>query len=217
MEARAYFNLILRYAWLIILIMVVAGVGTAVVDSMREPTYRATARVVVRPAAGLSEERTTVDMVAQMGARFIPGTFAQIVTSAAVEADAQKAVGLSAAAATDYPVEANVLPDTAVVELAMTGRDPVLLAKYLNATVDATIKNSKDLFRVVDLVPLETVQPPQNKISPVPSRDIPLAVGLGLAAGVLLALALGYIRAPAPTPVARPVDHPQPVLSADRG
>jgi capsular polysaccharide biosynthesis protein len=83
--------------------------------------------------------------------------------------------------------------------------------------VDATIKNSKDLFRVVDLVPLETVQPPQNKISPVPSRDIPLAVGLGLAAGVLLALALGYIRAPAPAPVARPVDHPQPVLSADRG
>ena len=217
MEARAYFNLILRYAWLIILIMVVAGVGTAVVDSMRDPTYRATARVAVRPAAGLSDERTTVDMVAQMGARFIPGTFAQIVTSAAVEAAAQKAAGLSAAAATDYPVEANVLPDTAVVELAMTGRDPVLLAKYLNATVDATIKNSKDLFRVVDLVPLETVQPPQNKISPVPSRDIPLAIGLGLAAGVLLALALGYIRAPAPTPVARPVDHAQPALTADRG
>jgi capsular polysaccharide biosynthesis protein len=217
MEARAYFNLILRYAWLIILIMVVAGVGTAIVDSVREPTYRSTARVVVRPATDLTDQRTTVDMLAQMGARFIPGTFAQIVTSAAVETEAQKAVGLSATAATDYPVEANVLPDTAVVEIAVTGRDPALLAKYLNATVDATIKNSKDLFRVVDLVPLETVQPPQNKISPVPSRDIPLAVGLGLAAGVLLALALGYLRAPAPTVVAQPVDRPQPVLSTDRG
>jgi capsular polysaccharide biosynthesis protein len=216
MEARVYFNLIWRYAWLIILIMVVAGVGTAVVDSMRDPTYRATARVAVRPAASLSDERTMVDMVAQMGARFIPGTFAQTVTSAAVQAAAQKAAGLSADAAKDYPVDANVLPDTAVVEIAMTGKDPALLAKYLNATVAATIQNSKDLFRVVDLVPLETVQPPQNKISPVPSRDIPLAVGLALAAGILLALALGYLRAPAPVAVARPVDNAHPVLTADR-
>ena len=81
MEARAYFNLILRYAWLIILIMVVAGVGTAVVDSMREPTYRATARVVVRPAAGLSDERTTVDMVAQMGDPAEANTFINIAVA----------------------------------------------------------------------------------------------------------------------------------------
>ena len=205
MELRTYLNSIFRYWWLVLLLLVAGGIIAAGLDSVRQPVYSSEARVAVRPSPTLSDTRTIIDLVGQMGARYIAGTFAQTFTSAQVRDVAQKAVGLSADAAADYPLQANVLPDTAVISVEGTGPDPTVLVNYINATLEATVHDTADLFRVMELVPLEQARVPHTPDSPQPSRDIPAGAGLGLGLGIVLALAIDYIRGVRPSaPVAPP-------------
>lgn len=199
MELRTYLMSILRYWWLVLLLLVAGGATSAVLDRVKQPVYSSEARVAVRPSPTLSDTRTIIDLVGQMGARYIAGTFAQTFTSAQVRDVAQKAVGLSADQADDYPLQANVLPDTSVISVEGTGPDPTILVNYINATLEATVHDTGDLFRVMDLVPLEQARVPHSPDSPQPSRDIPAGAGLGLGLGIVLALIIDYIRGVRPT------------------
>ena len=168
MELRTYLNSIFRYWWLVLLLLVVGGVLAAGLDRVKKPVYSSEARVAVRPSPTLSDTRTIIDLVGQMGARYIAGTYAQTFTSAQVRDVAQKAVGLSADDADDYALQANVLPDTAVIAVEGTGPDPTILVNYINATLEATVHDTGDLFRVMDLVPLEQAGVPHSPTPPNP-------------------------------------------------
>lgn len=221
MEIRTYLNIILRYWWVVLLALVAGGVIAAGMDRIKKPTYSAAARVTVRPSPTLSDTRSIIDLVGQMGAKYIAGTFAQTFTSSDVKTAAAKAVGLTQDAAISYPLDAEVLPDTAVIQVSGTGPDPTLLVNYINATLEATIGNTRDLFRVMDLVTLEPARVPSAPVSPQPSRDIPFGAGIGLGVGILLALILDFVRGlrntrAAALPVAARSDLPVSPLSNRR-
>lgn len=196
MEIRAYLRTIARYWFIIVLVTLISGATAALLVSVKQPIYSANARVATRPAPNLDDTRTIVDLLGQMTARSVTGTFAQAFTSSDVKLAARQDAGLSAEEAADYPIEANILPDSLVLEVSGTGPDPEILVSYLNATVGAAVERAPTIFRVVDLVPLDLARLPETPTSPVPSRDIPLGVALGLLLGVLLALTLDYFRAP---------------------
>ncbi len=86
-----------------------------------------------------------------------------------------------------------MLPDTAVIQVNASGPDPVVLTNYVNGTITAAVSRAHNIFKVVDLVPMEQAQVPTAPSSPTPSRDIPLGVGVGFALGILLAIALDYL------------------------
>src|SRR4051812_28777451 len=50
MEIRTYLNSILRYWWLVLLLLVAGGVGAALLDRTKTPTYSTEARIAVRPS-----------------------------------------------------------------------------------------------------------------------------------------------------------------------
>jgi len=186
----------MRYWFVVVLVTLVSGATAAFLVSVKRPIYSANARVATRPAAVLSDTRTIVDLLGQMTARSVTGTFAQAFTSSDVKAAARQVVGLSEEDAADYPLEANILPDSLVLEVSGTGPDAGTLVNYINATVDATVQRASTLFRVVDLVPLDPAHFPQAPTSPQPSRDIPLGIALGLLLGTMLALTVDYFRTP---------------------
>ncbi|HKP54321.1 MAG TPA: hypothetical protein VJ183_16920 [Chloroflexia bacterium] len=196
MEIKAYIRTIMRYWFVVALVTFVSGATAAFLVSVKRPVYSANARVATRPATVLSDTRTIVDLLGQMTARSVTGTFAQAFTSSDVKAAARQAVGLSEKDAGNYPLEANILPDSLVLEVSGTGPDPGMLVNYINATVDATVQLAPTLFRVVDLVPLDPAHFPQAPTSPQPSRDIPLGIALGLLLGIMLALTIDYFRTP---------------------
>jgi uncharacterized protein involved in exopolysaccharide biosynthesis len=167
MELKTYLRIMARYWFVIVAAMVLAGGAAVALVNLRDPTYSAHALVAARPASAIT-----------------------------VRTEALTAVGLSAEAAKQYRVEANVLPDTHVIEVSGSGPDPNTLATYLNATVTAGMARSQGIFRVIDLERLEPARPPEQPSSPVPSRDIPLGVGLGLLLGILLAFLVDYLRGP---------------------
>lgn len=193
MEVGTYLRIIVRYWWVVLLVMLAAGGGAALMDGVRARSYSTQARVVAAPSSVITDSRTIVDLMGQMGARHIIGTLAQSFTSSEVQAAARQAAGLSAAEAGDYDLEANVLPDTSVIQVNGSGPNPDMLANYVNATVAATVANAHSIYSVVDLRAIEQAHVPRAPSSPVPSRDIPLGVGLGFALGILLALALDYL------------------------
>jgi len=194
MSVGQYVKNIVRYWWIVLLAAVAAGAGAAALDSFLKPSYSGYARVVLRPSDKITDTRTLVDMVGQIGLRYLTGTFAQTFTSQDVKAAAQKSAGLSATEALRYPLQANVLPDTVVIEVSGTGPDPDMLTRYLNATVDATIQQGNTLFGVVELQTLESAKVPPTPVSPKPLRDITLGLVLGLLLGCLLAWSYGYLR-----------------------
>src|SRR3954447_23356501 len=218
MEVRSYLGTIARYWWLVLLVTISAATAVTVVDFIRSPSYSAKARVAVRPAASLTDERTIVDLVGQMASRSVVGTYAQTFSSEAVKTQARQAASLSSADAARYPLEANILPDSIVIEVSGTGPDPAILANYINATVSSTISNTRGLFKVMELVSLESAQVPDSPTSPVPARDIPLATLLGFAVGLLLALTVDYLRGPrVAVPQAAPAGaRVSPYLEVDR-
>lgn len=196
MEIRTYAVIIRRYWWVVLLATLVAAATAFALDKIRKPSYSASARVVARPATVISDTRTIVDLLGQMGGRYITGTFAQSFSSTDVKAQARQSVGLSPVEAANYPLAANVLPDSSVLEISGSGPDPTILTDYLNTTVSLTISSTKELFRVVELQLLEPAVIPTLPSSPQPARDVPFGAGLGLGMGLLLAFTLDYLRAP---------------------
>src|SRR4051812_8227397 len=192
MEIMTYLKIALRYWWVILLTMLVSTGVAAAVTMTKSKSYTAHSRVIAQPSTVLSDTRTLVDMSGQIGTKSVMGTLAQVFTSAEVRSEALQKVGMSQEQGLNYPVQANVLPDSSVIDVSATGRDPVLLANYVNATAEAAIKRGSAVFRVIDLTPLEQATVPQVPTSPVPTRDIPLGAGLGLVLGVLLAFATDY-------------------------
>lgn len=171
-----------------------SGVGAYVLDSMRTPEYSGYTRVLVRPSSKVSDSRTLVDLIGQIGFRYITGTFAQTFTSEKVKSAARQTAGLSVAEAARYPLQANVLPDTVVIEVNGKGPDPNVLAKYLNATVDATVQQTRTVFGVVELEPLEEALVPPTPTSPQLVRDVSLGLALGFLLGFLLAWTFAFLR-----------------------
>ena len=197
MEVVTYLKIIARYWWLILLATVVSTGIAAGLSFTKAKSYSTQALVVVRPATGvLTHTNDLVNMMSELGTRSVLGTFAQVLTSGDVQRTAEAAVGLNPTSALDYPLEANVLPDTTVIAVTGKGHDPKLLADYINATVDAAVANSTDMFQVLELHSLQSAAVPVTPTSPNPSRDIPIGTLLGLGLGIMLALALEYLRNP---------------------
>lgn len=193
MEIRTYLGIIGRYWWIVVLAVIAAAGTVAVLDSVRKPSYTTRARVVVRPAQTITDERTTADIVGQLDNLSIANTYAQTFTSAQVKADTLRALNVSKDQLSGYSLTANRLADTSVIEVSGTGSDPTFLANYVNATVTSAVTQSVNLFKVVEMSVLEPAGVPSRPTSPVPSRDIPTGAALGLIAGILLTLLLDYL------------------------
>ena len=155
MEITTYLKIIARYWWVILLTTLVsAGVAFAITE-IKSKTYAVHVRVVAQPASVVSNTNELINMEGQIGTREVMGTLAEAFTSADVQSNALQAAGMSATQALDYPIQANGLPDSSVIEVSGTGHDPNLLTSYVNATVDAGVKYGSSIYRVIDLVPME--------------------------------------------------------------
>ena len=197
MEVVTYLKIILRYWWLVLLVTLASTAMASAISLTKAPSYSTQARVVAKPSTVvLTETNDLINTMSEIGMRPVMGTYALVFTSDDVRQAALDAVGMTPTTSKDYPLQANVLPDTTVIEISARGPDPELLTAYVNATMDAAVARALGLFGVVELQPLERAVLPETPTSPVPTRDIPVGLGLGLALGILLAFAIEYLRTP---------------------
>jgi len=197
MEIKLYFQMLKNNWWFILLTALVALSTSLTVSYVSIPQYNAVARFIIIPSASLTDGRDVVDSLDTLDRRSVVANYAEVMNSSRIFDSASELLGLDPIALTeDYKIQAVDLPDSSVLELTVSGPDPVLTAKLANAIGYQAIAFSRSLNLIYELSVLDTAVPAEYPVSPVPLRDGAVAVVLGLAIGAVLAVLSEQIRSP---------------------
>lgn len=196
MELHEYLR-ILRKSWILITVLVLAGVAVAAgVSLVTTPQYKATTQlyVSVRSTAGVSG---TSDLV--QGTSFAQQavtSYVSVATSAIVLDRVIDQLGLdSSAAQLASDVTATSPASTVLIDITVKNTDPAAAAKIANSIGQNTAyvvvnKLEKPGADQASLVQVDTIQPavaPTKPSSPKVALNIALGLFVGLAVGIIVA------------------------------
>ena len=197
MEIKLYFRMLQRGWWIITVTTLVAILVTLVASYLATPIYRATSRFVISPSATfVSEGNNVLNSLATLDKRSIITTYAEILNSPRIHRDTFKLLNLNEADLQDYTYTAVVLPDTNIIEFSVEGPDPQTVTLLVNAIGEHVVEYVQGLYLVYEMTLLDPSVVPVIPISPQPARDAGVALVVGLALGVMLALTRELIQAP---------------------
>ena len=188
-----YLQRIFGLWWLVLLVVITAG-GTAAVTTMLTPrTYTATTTVLLRAAPGFPLNRDLIVLLRRGDRPYIANTIAEATIRAPARAQAAAAAGLSPDEVTAYDVNMDAKSDNQHIVITVTGPEPGPAAAYANSLAQLADQMAAGIFRVITLQTVEAAAVPTAPSRPDLERDLPLALGLGLVLGVLLAIFYDYL------------------------
>lgn len=194
MEIRLYFQMLRRGWWIILLTSLTALSASLGASYLVSPQYQAVARLILSPriiaTSGPDLELrgiSTIDIT-------VMTTYSEVMNSNHIYNNALTFLQLQPEDMADYTYDAIVLPSSNVLELSVTGPDPLMAAEFANSIGYQTINFTRGLNQVFNLDFLDTAVPPVVPISPKPQRDAFLAVVFGMIGGVVIAILNEQIR-----------------------
>jgi capsular polysaccharide biosynthesis protein len=188
-----YARRLARLWWLVVLTVVAAGAAAGLAGVLLHPTYTATAVVALRPAPALPVGTDRVRLIANLGEVYLPNTILKALFSPdSLDVLAAQA-GLSPAVAEDYTFTKEVDSTNNTIILTCSGPDPTVAANYLNHVADGAALVTQRIYRLISVEVLTRATAPAPASHPNPAHDVPLAMGLGLVLGLLLAALLDYL------------------------
>lgn len=137
MELRQYIELLRRWAWLLVLSLVLGAVGGYVISIYQQPVYQASTQVLVSHAP----EQNTYNM-GYYNDMQLAQTYVQLLTTQPVLSATGKMLG--------YPVDADqinaqLVRDTLLLKVAVEDTDPQHAADIANTIVDVLIMQNDAL------------------------------------------------------------------------
>lgn len=187
-QLKPYLEILKRKWWLVALTALFALSLTLLVSWFDTPRFRAHAQFVVSPGASLlsGNDRDLVNSISALDRRSIVATYAEIMNSNSINQAAETSLNLDGQ--TGYSVQAVVIPDSSVIDLTVTGPNPVVAAQLANAVGEQAIIYIQDLYQAYNINVLNSATAPALPFSPTPARDAGVALFLGLIVGILLAI-----------------------------
>jgi len=198
MEVKLYFRMLQRSWWIILLTALSAALAALLTVYFTTPIYRASTRYIVSPnPSALGGESNVIYSLDTLDKRSVITTYAEILNSPRIYDETLSELGLDDNPAIElYSYGAIVLPDTNIIEFSVQGPDPILVASLTNRTALSAVQYIEGLYQVYDMTLLDSANAPTSPISPQPVRDTGIAVVVGLALGVALALVRELLRTP---------------------
>lgn len=197
MEVKLYFRMLERSWWILAITALAAVLAALAVDYVTPPVYEATSRLIVSPSpSSISGANNLINSLSTLDKRSIVTTYAEIVNSPRIRSESIKILGLNEASLSGYSYSAVALPDANIIELSVRGPNPGTAAVLANGLSQHTIDYVQSLYQVFDLTLLDPAAVPTSPISPQPLRDGAVALVLGLAIGLVLALVRELLRLP---------------------
>ncbi len=189
-EIIPYLEILRRKWWMVALTALFALTVTLAISYFNTPLFRARGQYVVSPGQSLlrGEDRDLINGISALDRPSIVATFAEIMNSASIQRAAQTALQLDPLEAANYTVQAVVIPDSSVIELTVSGPNPVMAAQLANTVGEQAINYTQALYQAYSINMLDPASPPLKPFSPNPARDGAVALFLGLIVGVLLAI-----------------------------
>ena len=190
---RAYVQRLGRLWWLVGLTILAAGAVAALTDALQPRTYAATTLLALRPAPGLPVGTDRVRLIENLDQTYLPNTIVRALFSPdSLDVLAAQA-GLSPAAAADYTLTREIDPANNTIRLTCSGPDATRAAAYLTQVAGGAAVVTQRMYRLISVEILEPPVTPAPISRPDPAHDVPLAMGLGLVLGLLLAALLDYL------------------------
>ncbi len=196
MELKHYLRMIQAGWWILVLTTLAALSVSLALSYTAVPIYRATARMVTRPNVTVIGTGSLVDSLSTLDKRSIIVTYSEVLNSNRITNEAAAALKIDPAALKGYTHAATVLPNSNILEIAVSGADPQLATSFANAIGQRSIEYIQGLYQVYSIDFLDPATVPDTPISPQPLRDASLAVVLGLVVGAALALVREQLRMP---------------------
>jgi diguanylate cyclase (GGDEF)-like protein len=197
MELKIYLRFLLRKWWIVLLAFLVVFTPTAVFTFVQPSTFRATATFVVSPSSSFQDARSFLSGLDVLNNKDqVVNTYAQVATSRLIRNQIAGILKLSPAQEKSLIVESRLRAGTNVIEIAVEGNDPVLVADFANKIGEKTIDYVEKLYEVYDLKPLDQATPPLSPIRPDKTLNLALGAMIGLVLGVGLPFLVEYLHAP---------------------
>jgi diguanylate cyclase (GGDEF)-like protein len=203
MEIRLYFQMLRRGWWIILLTTLVALAVTLGFTYIMVPQYEAVARFIISPGSVLITGGDVVRGLDTLDRQSVITTYAEVMNSNRIYTDALTSLQLRGSPMKEYTYGVEVLPNTSVLELRVTGPDAQLVTSLANALGNQTILFTRSLNQVYTVDFLDRAVVPNEPISPKPLLNAGLAIALGLIGGAALAILNEQLRIPIETLVRR--------------
>lgn len=189
MELRLYFQMLRRGWWVILLTALVATVATLGASYVITPQYKAVARFILNPKNVLPNNPDLglwgLDI---LNNQTVITTYMEVMNSDRIYRSALEDLSLTEQEMEDYSYEIQVLPNSSVIELSVSGPNPNLAAGLANSIGNQAIAFASRLNEYYRVDFLDDAIPPDTPESPQPVRDSILAFGIGLLVGAVLAI-----------------------------
>jgi capsular exopolysaccharide synthesis family protein len=128
-DIRRYLSLLWHWAWLLVLVTVVAGVAAFVINQRTtEPIYRSNATVLIEAPPTISSEYAAIVTSERLAA-----TYAKLMTTKPILNSVAEKLGLSRLGAR---ITANPVEGTQFIEVSVEDTDPVRAAQIANTVVE---------------------------------------------------------------------------------
>lgn len=199
MEIKLYFRMLQRGWWLVALVALVSLLASLTVSFLAIPQYKTTARFIITPGSLLTSEGNPETVIAGLETLDLPSvvaTYTEVMGSQRILVNSLSFLGVENFVPKEYSIDANVLPESTVLELTISGPDPRLVTDLANAIGYQTILFTRSINRIYELNVLDEAVQPLTPYSPIPLRDAGLSLLLGLVGGAVLAILSEQIRIP---------------------
>lgn len=189
MEVRFFLKIVQR-GWWLILISALLAVNFSLIYSyyIVTPEYEATARFIVSPNLQSTDNRDMVNSLEALDKRSIIATYAEVLNSYQITQDALKFLQMDSGDFSEYTLSATVLPDANIIRYSVKGPNPEVAALLANSIGQYAIDYVGNLYVVYYINFLDKATVPDEPIRPRPLQDAALALLVGLAIGVGIAV-----------------------------
>lgn len=191
MELLAYVRILVRRWWIILPTVALTLLLTYMLTDRQDPVYETQTTLVMRPiTANIADQKDIASVVNILSQRIeINTTYAEVAQSKLIKQMAAENLGLTADERKGVSVSSRVLPSTNILQISVSGSDPVLIQQYANAISAETQRYVGGLYDVFELEPLDAAAVPNNPTSP----DMALNLAVGGVLGLLLSLMLAFL------------------------
>ena len=197
MEVKLYFRMLQRSWWIIVIATLATVIAALVASYFTPPTYRSTARFIVSPSPSLiTGGNNLLNSLSTLDKRSIITTYAEILNSQRIYVETLNLLQLKNVDLTKYKYSAVALPDANIIEFSVTGPDRDVVYTLANGIGQHAVEYVHSLYQVYDLGVLDPASAPTAPISPQPVRSAGVALVVGLALGIILALMRELVRTP---------------------
>jgi len=193
MELNIYLQMLRRGWWMVALTTLTALTASLGASFLVTPQYEVVARFIITPGAIEANPNTVLQGLNTISS--VMETYAEVMNSSRIYKDALSFLQLQPGDLKDYAYESVVLPSSSILELTVTGPDPLQAANMANAIGYQTIDFTRRLNQVINLDFLDLAEPSTIPSSPQPLRNAALAAILGIIGGLVVVFVREQFRA----------------------